>query len=399
MTRGLHKLTAVTLKALPAGKHEDGGGLRFVRRTDGSAAWIYRFSVHGRRREMGLGPWPDVSLKAARDMAAEARQLTKRGIDPIGQREKERRDAERNLHLLEDVARDCFATRQAELKGEGKAGRWFSPIELHILPKLGKVPLSELDQIAFRDALSPIWHEKAETARKAANRLNIVLKHGAALGLDVDVQAVEKARALLGKQRHQPKKIDAMAWQDVPTFYGSLDNGVTELALRLLILTGVRSAPIRFATPDQLDLDARTWTVPAAHMKGRKGSTADFRVPLSDEAVKVVQEAMRHGGDVLFPGVRGKPISDMTMSKHMKDRGMTARPHGFRSSLRTWAEDTGQPFEVAETALGHVIGNQVERAYQRSDLLEKRAAMMASWADLVTGRTAAKLVKLSEARS
>lgn len=394
----MHKLTAVTLKGLPAGKHEDGGGLRFVHRADGSTAWIFRFTVHGRRREMGLGPYPAISLRAARELATEARQLAKRGIDPIAQREKERREAERNLHLLEDVARDCFTARQAELKGDGKAGRWFSPIELHILPRLGKVPVSEVDQIAVRDVLAPIWHKKAETARKAANRLNIILKHAAALGLSVDVQAVEKARALLGKQRHEPRKIEAMPWQDVPAFYRTLGHGVTELALRLLILTGVRSAPVRFATPDQFDLDARTWTIPAENMKGAKGATHDFRVPLSDEAVKVVQEALRHGGDVLFPGVRGKPISDMTMSKHMKDRGIAARPHGFRSSLRTWAEDTGQPFEVAETALGHAIGNRVERTYQRSDLIEKRTPFMASWSDHVTGDSAASIVKLSEAR-
>lgn len=181
----------------------------------------------------------------------------------------------------------------------------------------------------------------------------------------------------------------------MPAFDASLGNSVTELALRFLILTGVRSSPIRFATTEQIDLDARIWTIPAENMKGLKGSTKDFRVPLSDEAMAVVREAMRHSGDVLFAGLRGKPISDMTMSKYMKDRGMNARPHGFRSSLRTWSEDTGQPFEVAESALGHVIGNQVERAYQRSDLIEKRRPFMASWADHVTGNSGASIVPLA----
>ncbi len=394
----LHKLAAVTLKALAPGKYEDGGGLRFVRRKDGSAAWVLRFTVHGRRREMGLGPWPTIGLKTARDLANEYRQQAKRGIDPIAQRQAERREAQRNLHLLEDVARDCFEARKAELKDDGSAGRWFSPLEIHILPKLGRVPVAELDQIAVRDSLAPIWHDKAETARKAANRLNIVLRHAAALGLLVDLQSVEKARALLGKQRHETKRIEALPWQEVPAFYASLGNGISELALRLLILTGVRSAPIRFAAPDQFDMDALTWTIPAAHLKGRRGATDNFRVPLSDEAVAVVNEAIRHGGDFLFPGLRGKPISDMTMSKYMRDKGMSARPHGFRSSLRTWAEDTGQPFEVAETALGHVIGNAVERAYQRSDLLEKRRPFMRAWADNVTGRETANVLALSEVR-
>lgn len=196
--QGLNKLSAVTLKALPAGKYEDGGGLRFVRRSDGSAAWIFRFSVHGRRREMGLGPFPSITIKAARDLATEARQLAKRGVDPITQREAEFRESVRDLHILSDVARDCFEARKAELKGDGKAGRWFSPLEIHILLKLGKVPVAELDQLAVRDVLAPIWHVKAVTARKAANRLSIVLKHATALGLSVDLQTVDKARALLG---------------------------------------------------------------------------------------------------------------------------------------------------------------------------------------------------------
>ncbi|MGI9370736.1 MAG: tyrosine-type recombinase/integrase, partial [Ruegeria sp.] len=296
MSSSLHKLSAVGLKSLPPGKHEDGGGLRLVRRQDGTAAWVFRFTIHGRRREMGLGPYPDVSLKAAREIATECRQQAKRGIDPIAKRNAEKWEAIRNLHMLQDIAQDCFEARKAELKGDGTAGRWFSPLENHILPKLGKIPIAEVDQIAVRDALAPIWHEKAETARKAANRLNLVLKHAAALGLNVDLQAVDKARALLGKQRHEAKNIPALTWQAVPDFYASLGEGVTELALRLLILTGVRSAPVRYASPDQIDLGACIWTIPAVHMKGRKGATGDFRVPLTDEAMKVIERALRHGG-------------------------------------------------------------------------------------------------------
>ncbi|WP_319545755.1 tyrosine-type recombinase/integrase [Ruegeria conchae] len=383
------------MKSLPSGKHEDGGGLRFVRRKDGTAAWVFRFTIHGGRREMGLGPYPDVSLKAAREMATEYRQQAKCGIDPIAKRAALKREAIRNLHMLQDIAQDCFEARKAGLKGDGTAGRWFSPLENHILPKLGKMPIAEVDQIAVRDVLAPIWHEKAETARKAANRLRLVLKHAAALGLNVDLQAVDKARALLGKQRHEARNIPALPWQEVPTFYASLGQGVTELALRLLILTGVRSAPIRHVRPDQIDLRARIWTIPAELVKSRKGATGDFRVPMTGEAVKVVEDALRHGGEVLFPGQRGKPISDMTMSKLMRDRGIAARPHGFRSSLRTWAEETGQPYEVAETALGHVVGNSVERAYQRSDLIEKRRVFMAAWADHVTGKGQAEVVPIS----
>lgn len=136
--------------------------------------------------------------------------------------DQERKDAARNLHLFKDIAKDAFESRKAELKGDGVAGRWFSPLELHILPKLGKVPVSDIDQNDIRDVLSPIWHTKAETARKAMNRLGICLTHAAALGLEVDLQATEKARALLGKQRHKVQNVPAMAWRDVPAFYASL---------------------------------------------------------------------------------------------------------------------------------------------------------------------------------
>ena len=293
------------------------------------------------------------------------------------------------MHLLRDIATDAFESRKAELKGDGKAGRWFSPLELHVLPKLGGMPVAEIDQRDIRDTLAPIWHDKADTARKAMNRLSICMRHAAALGLDVDLQATDKAKALLGKQRHTVENVPALPWQDVPAFYQSLDGGsVTELALRLLILTAVRSLPLRHLHESQIDGDV--WTIPAEAMKGRVGATSDFRVPLSTEAQAVIAEARKFARDgFLFPGVRKGVISDMTMSTFMKRRGLDARPHGFRSSFRDWtAEATNTPREVAETALGHVSGGSVERAYRRTDFLEQRRALMERWGQAVrsTGR-------------
>jgi integrase len=383
MSREHNRLAAVALKALPTGKHEDGRGLRLVKRAGDRGKWVLRYSLHGRRREMGLGPWPEVKLAEARELAADARELVRKGLDPVAERARRRREAERSLHLLRDVATDAFEARKAELKGDGVAGRWFSPLEVHVLPKLGRVPVGELEQTAIRDVLAPIWHAKPEAARKAANRLGIVLRHAAALGFAVDLQAVDKAKALLGAQRRETGRIEAMDWREVPAFYATLGDGATALALRLLILTAVRSAPVRLATPDQFDLAAGVWTIPGEAMKGRKGRTADFRVPLPREAVGVVRAALRREGRVVFPGLRGGPMSDMTMSKMMRDRGLAARPHGFRSSFRTWCEETGRPWELAEVALGHVVGGKVERAYQRSDLLERRRELMDAWADFV----------------
>lgn len=386
----IHKLSARQIETLPSGKHGDGGGLWLnVRDAGASRQWFLRVTVHGRRREMGLGGYPALSLKKARDAAAQWRNVAKAGNDPVKVREKQRRDALRNLHQFGDVARDAFEARKSELKDEGNAGRWMSPLEQHVIPKLGKVPVAEIDQIDIRDALKPIWHEKADTARKAMNRIGLVLKHAAALGLDVDLQACDKAKALLGKTRHVAKHVPAMPWQDVPAFYDGLSDGtVTHLAMRLLILTGVRSQPLRLLTLNQLDGD--TWTIPAENMKGVKGKTAEFRVPLSTEAQRVIEQALPHSrNNLLFPGVRGRsPISDMTLSQYMARAGLEPRPHGFRTSLRTWlAECTDAPHELAETMLAHATGSQVSRAYQRSDFLEQRRALLERWANHVTGGT------------
>ena len=140
----MHKLKALSLKSLPPGKHEDGAGLRFIKRADGGGQWVYRYTCHGRRREMGLGGWPAMSLKEARGQAAEYRALVAREVDPISERNRARATAKSNRHVLSDIALDAFESRKASLRNDGIAGRWFSPLELHVLPKLGKIPVSEI---------------------------------------------------------------------------------------------------------------------------------------------------------------------------------------------------------------------------------------------------------------
>ena len=379
----MNKLTSAALRGYDPGKYSDGAGLWFHKRPDGGAQWFLRVTVHGKRREMGLGRYPDVSLKEAREVAERQRALVRNGTDPIKQRERDRREAESRLHILSDIASEAFESRKAELRGDGTAGRWFTPLELHVLPRLGKVPVVELDQRDIRDTLAPIWHTKADTARKALNRLSICMRHAAALGLDVDLQATEKAKALLGKQRHKPKNIPSMPWQGVPAFYQSLDDSIGQLALRLLILTAVRSKPLRFMRLEQVS--GNVWTIPEELVKGRRDATSAFRVPLSEEALHVIDLASKFERDgYLFPNVRRGVISDATMSRFMERRELEARPHGFRSSFRTWvAETTGTPHEIAETCLGHVTGSGVERAYKRTDFLEKRAVLMERWADVL----------------
>ncbi|MEO0370177.1 MAG: integrase arm-type DNA-binding domain-containing protein [Pseudomonadota bacterium] len=386
-----NRLNSGELKKLPKGKYADGNGLWLYKSSEAVGKWVLRVTVYGSRKEMGLGAYSNgkgVKLKTARQEAAKWRAVAASGLSPIAERDRLKRQAERNLHTLRDVTADAFEARKAELKGDGKAGRWMSPLEIHVLPKLGRTPVSEITQIEIRNILSPIWHTKADTARKAMNRLGLVLKHAAALGLDVDLQATDKARALLGKTRHKPKSIPSMHWQDVPDFYQSLnDGGVTHLALRLLILTGVRSLPVRFAKIDQLD--GTVWTVPGEMMKGKRDQTPDFRVPLSTDASETIDAAKKLSRDgYLFPSVRNGVISDATMSAYMKRNGYEARPHGFRATFRNWAEEVADASEfVAETSLAHVVGGNVQRKYRTTDVLDKRRALMQRWADHVAGRT------------
>ncbi|MEP6289853.1 MAG: site-specific integrase [Marinomonas sp.] len=332
--RAQNRLSASFVKNASVGKHCDGAGLWLVKRIDGGAQSVLRVTVHGRRREMGLGGFPTLGLAEARKQAARWRAVAAENRDPIKEREAEERAARREDISLAVITEDAFE------------------------------------------------------ARKAMNRIAIVMKHAAALGLDVDLQATEKAKALLGKTRHVPKHIPAMAWADVPAFYATLEEPtLTHLALRLLILTGVRSGPLRNIRQDQIA--GEVWTGPAENMKGRKSATEDFRVPLSDEAQRVIDLARPHARNgYLFPNTRSGVISDMTLSRHLERRGLEARPHGFRTSLRTWlAEATDAPHEVAEAMLAHVTDGNVVRAYRRTDFLEQRTKLAARWADHATGGT------------
>lgn len=261
-----NKLTAMQLRNLPSGKYSDGNNLWFHRRNDGGAQWFLRVTIHGRRREMGLGAYPEVDLKEARISAREWRSVARTGKDPIKERERLKRQAARSDNTLQAVAEATFEARKAQLKNDGKNSRWFSPLELHVLPKLGQVPIEEIDQLDIKNTLAPIWHTKGETARKAMRRLGIVIKHGAAMGLDVDLQATTKAAALLGKSRQVSNNVPAMPWQDVPEFYQTLSVAtVTNLCLRLVILTAVRSTEAREMHINELDGDI--WVIPAHRMR------------------------------------------------------------------------------------------------------------------------------------
>ena len=368
-------LSQMKAKNLDAGKHADGQGLWLNKRSKIAGKWTLRLVIKGRRREMGLGRWPDVSIAEARERAALARNELRNGIDPIAAR-AQKQEAPAAVTLAE-AAQGCFEAKKVELKNANARKRWLGLLEQHVLPRIGTTPIEKLDQHLIKKTLEPIWHIKAETARKSLGHIGQTLKYAAALGLDVDMQATLKARALLGKQNHKTIHIPAMPYANTPKFYNwlcSLDH-TAALALRFLILTAARTSEVRLATFDEIE--GKVWTLSPERTKTGR----EHRVPLTDEALAVVECARtRSENEFLFPALRGKPISDMAMSSFMKREGYEARPHGFRTTFRTWAEEkTDTPFEVKEAALAHAVDAGVVGAYQRSDRLDKRRNLMEAW--------------------
>lgn len=371
----LNALTQMRAKNLDSGKYADGQGLWLIKRSRGAGKWIVRLVIRGKRREMGLGPWPDVSIAEARERAAEARRAVRDGLDPIAERAKLRQAP--MVVTLAEAAQGCFEAKKAELKNANAVRRWLGLLENHVLPKIGTVPVEDIDQHMIKKTLEPIWHNKAETARKSLGHIGQTLKYSAALGLEVDLQATMKARALLGKQRHKTEHIPAMAYTDAPKFYRWLcdQDHTAALALRFLILTAARTSEVRLATIDEITKGVWTLT-PERTKTGR-----EHRVPLANEALEIIDIAKeRSPNEFLFPSLRGRPISDMAMSTFMKREGYEARPHGFRTTFRTWAEEqTNAAFEVKEGALGHQVDAGVVGAYQRSDRLDRRSTLMLGW--------------------
>ncbi|MCA8901244.1 MAG: integrase arm-type DNA-binding domain-containing protein [Hyphomonas sp.] len=379
------KLSAIAVKAARPGKYNDGGGLWLHKTSRTQGRWFYRFQLDGRRREMGLGSLADVTLQGARQSADDARAIVCSGRDPIEERARRRRNRTNSDTTLRYIAEQAFEARKADLREDGIAGRWFSPLEHHVLPALGSLQVTDIDAMAIYDTLLPIWHDKAPTAKKAIWRLGVVMQHAAARGLDVDMQATDKARALLGGQKHQVRHIAAMPWSDVPAFYATLAEPTSaNLALRLIILTGHRTKPVRFL--ERNHIEGSTWTTPAHLMKGLKRSAVAFRCHLSDEALAVIELAKSMtDGEFLFPSAKNGVLSDATLSRKMERLGLEARPHGFRSSFRQWLEHQSMaPYEVREAMLQHIVGTAVAKSYTRTDYFEQRAPLYDHWARFVT---------------
>ncbi len=283
----------------------------------------------------------------------------------------------------------------------GHAARWWSQIERHILVRIGSKHVGDVSSVALLELIGPLWNGQHETAKRLLQRIGAVYEHITAAGLYGGQNPTTGLRRALPKVRARVEHFDAMPWAEVPRFFSRLGEGgsVTALAMQFLILTACRSGEVRGARWDEVDQDAMTWTMPAARMKARR----DHIVPLSTPALSLLKRTEGLSPELLFPSPHRlgskdeteKPLSSVAFDRLLgRMKVESATPHGFRTSFRTWCGDHGVDREVAELCLAHRIGNEVEQAYARSDLLHRRRIVMDQWARHVTGSDAGKIVEL-----
>jgi integrase len=386
-------LTATAVKATKAaGRYGDGDGLYLVVGKSGSRSWMVRVQKDGRRRDIGLGSAKKVSLAIARDRAAIVRSQVELGIDPIAERRKAA-----GIPTFREAAALVYAEQRKAWKNKKHNAQWISSLEAYAFPAIGDRAVNQIDGPAVRDILAAIWLTKNETATRVRQRINTIIDWAVAKGYrEAPLSMAIINKSLPKVPKGQKKHFAAMPYADVPEFMGMLreKNSIGALALRAVILTAGRSGEVRLATWDEIDFEAATWTIPAERMKGGR----EHIVPLSPAALAVFEEAKCHriaGSNFVFQGTKkGKPLSDMTLTKILRDQGLPFTVHGFRSSFRDWVgEETSFAGDVAEMALAHTIKDKTEAAYRRGSMMGKRVVLMDNWADYCLG-TNSGLVRL-----
>lgn len=377
------KLTKKLVENLGAGRHGDGNGLYLVVDPSGARRWIVRVVVKGQknkrgaplRTDFGLGGADIVTLNQARERALEYRRMAKQGLNP-------RFNARQEIPTFEEVAQQVHIDRMPTWKNAKHGQQWINTLRDYAFPKIGRMPIDSVGQPDVMMCLAPIWTEKHETAKRLAQRIKTVLDVARSKGFrsgENPVSAIKEAGAL-PKVKAKPKHHKAMHWKDVPAFYADLNtrNAMAAKALMFTCLTGSRTGEVLGMHWAEVDFEERLWTCPAARMK-----TGEIhRVPLSDEMVRIIEPLKAMKSEYVFEGQkRHKPLSNMSMLmllRRMQVEGVTV--HGFRSTFRDWAAEVADVRrEVAEKSLAHSVGSDVERAYARSDLLEKRRHLMAQW--------------------
>ena len=379
------QLTALKVRSLAdPGTYTDGGGLALRVQKSGGKNWICRLTIDGRRRNVGLGGYPDVSLKDARARAEKARQDVWNGVWP-GQR----RVVRRAVPTFAAVAETVIERRRIKWTNKESERQWRSSFARHVFPSIGHKPIDQITKPEVFSVIDSIWTTTTETASRVKQRVSLVFKRAILEGYRQDnpCEGIETVLYRGGEKRHHP----ALPYKDVPDALRAIRAGkgreLTKLALEFLILTASRVSEVRRATWDEIDLDLAVWTRPSEHMKARR----EHRVPLSAPALRVLEKARTEGNGkgLIFPSRmkhRG-PLSHEAFAHLLRKAGYgsATTTHGFRTAFRVWcAEATSAPWAVAEAALAHRLGSDEVVAYVRSDFLEQRRPLMDEWAKYVT---------------
>lgn len=402
MPKVAKELSALEVKNLPPGSHAVGGvaGLILEVSSTGGKTWILRVRTGSKRREIGLGGYPSISLAEARNKARDTREAIGKGVDPVAEKQAQKAALLAQQASLKTFAW-CAATYIASLKDQWKNAKhqaqWTSTLETYAFPIIGKLPVQSIALPHVLDVLnqaqtdkdnSPLWASKNETASRLRGRIEKVLDwatvHGYRDGLNParwkgHLDSALKAPNKIQKTEHHK----AIPYAEMSPFMKALrqQEGTGARALEFTILTAARSGEVRGATWGEIDLKAKLWTIPASRMKAGK----EHRVPLSAQALQLLASIEPTAGtDLVFPSPRGKVLSDMTLTAVMRRMQLEAVPHGFRSTFRTWGgEQTAYPRDMLEFSLAHTLENKVEAAYMHGTQIEKRRKLMQDWADYV----------------
>jgi integrase len=389
MVRPIRRLSAISIKNAKPGLHPDGGNLYLQVADSGAKSWLFRFGRSGRERWMGLGPLITVGLAEAREEAIRCRGLLLKGIDPIEARKADRAQNELAQHAgttFRDCADRLVASHEASWRNAKHRNQWRSTLATYAYPVIGPVAVQSVDTGMVLKVLEPIWQTKPETASRVRGRIEAVLDWATVRGYRSGdnparwkghLSEVLPSRGQIQKTQHHA----ALPFTELPELIVALAEreGVAARALEFTILTAARTGEIIGARWSEIDLQEKTWIVPAGRIKGGR----EHRVPLSDPALAVLRKLPRErGNDFVFIGPRRGGLSNMALAAVLKRMGRDViTVHGFRSTFRDWAaERTNYQNHVVEMALAHVVGEKVEAAYRRGDLFEKRRRLMAEWA-------------------
>jgi len=415
------RLTERAVQTAKTGRHTDGDGLHLVVSNTGRKKWVLRYQVGGVRKDKGLGAYPDVGLKDARERAGEDRKLIARGVDPIEERRSARMSA-RPVPTFEDIAHEVIADAQTKSTNAKVRYQWARHLGSAFCAPLLARPVNEITTLEVADVLRSIWRTKPEVARKlypairrVFERARIILRDDHGIAMPENPARWEDLKAM---GFEPPAKLSrgshpSLPYNRLPEFMADLRlrDAIAARALEFLILTNVRTDAVLKATWDAFDLENAVWTVPLENLKDRKHRREGLRVPLSSRAMAIIREMEKvRISSFVFPSQTSEnPFSNMallTLIKRMNSTradkwvdGVSGKPitaHGFRATFRTWAEEVATvPHAVIEQAMGHQVGTQVERAYRRTDVLDKRRELMDAWAGFCEPTAAAsKFVQL-----